>query len=72
MVIEDKTGQPLPGATITILESNKSKVSDANGTFSFSNVEPGTYKIKVSALSFIDKEISEVVIVKDEIYNLTI
>jgi hypothetical protein len=72
MVIEDKTGQPLPGATITILESNKSRVSDANGTFSFSNVEPGTYKIKVSALSFIDKEISEVVIVKDEIYNLTI
>ncbi len=72
MVIEDKTGQPLPGATITILESNKSKVSDANGTFSFSNVEPGTYKIKVSALSFIDKEISEVVIVKDEVYNLTI
>ena len=72
MVIEDKTGQPLPGATITILESNKSRVSDPNGTFSFSNVEPGTYKIKVSALSFIDKEISEVVIVKDEIYNLTI
>jgi outer membrane receptor protein involved in Fe transport len=72
MVIEDKTGQPLPGATITILESNKSKISDANGTFSFSNVEPGTYKIKVSALSFIDKEISEVIIVKDEIYNLTI
>ena len=72
MVIEDKTGQPLPGATITILESNKSRVSDANGAFSFSNIEPGTYKIKVSALSFIDKEISEVVIVKDEIYNLTI
>jgi len=72
MVIEDKTGQPLPGATITILESNKSKISDANGAFSFSNVEPGTYKIKVSALSFIDKEISEVIIVKDEIYNLTI
>ena len=45
MVIEDKTGQPLPGATITILESNKSRVSDPNGTFSFSNVEPGTYKI---------------------------
>ena len=72
MVIEDKTGQPLPGATVTIVELNKSRVADANGNFIFSKIEPGTYSVKVTALTFQEKEITEVIIVKGEIINLTI
>ena len=72
VVIEDKTGQPLPGATVTIVELNKSRVTDANGNFTFSKIAPGSYVVKVVALTFQEKEISEVVVVADEIYNLTI
>jgi outer membrane receptor protein involved in Fe transport len=72
VVIEDKTGQPLPGATVTIVELNKSRVTDANGNFTFSKIAPGSYVVKVLALTFQEKEISEVVVVADEIYNLTI
>jgi len=71
-VIEDKTGMPLPGATVTIMELNKSRVTDANGSFIFSNIAPGTYIVKVTALTFQEKEITEVIVVADEIYNLTI
>ncbi|WP_333600145.1 TonB-dependent receptor [Flavobacterium sp.] len=72
IVIEDKTGQPLPGATITILGLNKSRVTDAEGTFMFSKIEPGTYEVKVTALTFQEKEITEVIVIKDEILTLTI
>ena len=72
VVIEDKTGQPLPGATVTIVELNKSRVTDANGNFTFSKIAPGSYVVKVVALTFQEKEISEVIVVADEIYNLTI
>jgi len=71
-IIEDKTGQPLPGATVTIIELNKSRVTDANGNFIFSKIEPGTYSIKVTALTFQEKQVTEVIIVKDEIVNLSI
>jgi hypothetical protein len=62
----------LPGATVTIVELNKSRVTDANGSFIFSNIAPGTYTVKVTALTFQEKEITEVIVVADDIYNLTI
>ncbi|MES2411987.1 MAG: TonB-dependent receptor [Bacteroidota bacterium] len=72
IVIEDKTGQPLPGATVAIIELNKSRVTDPDGSFSFSKIEPGTYELKITALTFQEKVITEVIVVKDEINNLTI
>ena len=72
VVIEDKTGQPLPGATVTIVELNKSRVTDANGNFTFSKIAPGSYVVKVTALTFQEKNITEVMVIADEIYNLTI
>jgi len=72
VVIEDKTGQPLPGATVTIVELNKSRVTDANGNFTFSKIAPGSYVVKVVALTFQEKNITEVMVIADEIYNLNI
>ena len=72
LVLEDKTGQPLPGATVTIKELNKSRVTDSDGSFTFSKVEPGIYELKITALTFREKVVTEVVVVKDEINTLTI
>jgi outer membrane receptor protein involved in Fe transport len=72
LVLEDKTGQPLPGATVTIKEFNKSRVTDSDGSFIFSKIEPGTYELKITALTFQEKVITEVIVVKDEINTLTI
>ncbi len=72
VVIDDKTGQPLPGATVSIKGLNKSRVTDADGNFNFSKIEPGTYELLVSALTFQEKEITEVIVIKDEVNVLTI
>lgn len=72
VVIDDKTGQPLPGATVVIKGLNKSRVTDAEGNFIFSKIEPGTYELIITALTFQEKEITEVIVIKDEINVLTI
>ena len=71
-VIEDKTGQPLPGATVTIKGLNKSRVTGSDGSFAFSKIEPGAYELTVTALTFQEKNITEVIVVKDEVYSITI
>jgi hypothetical protein len=72
VVLEEKTGQPLPGATVTIKGVSKSKVTGAEGTFMFSKVAPGAYEITVTAMGFQEKEVTEVIVVADEITDLTI
>ena len=72
LVIEDKTGQPLPGATVTIKSLNISRVTDSEGNFIFSKITPGTYDLKITSYTFQPKEITEVVVVKDEFNALTI
>ena len=72
VVLEDKTGQPLPGATVTIKGQNKSRVTGAEGTFSFSKIAPGTYEVSVTALGFQEKDVTEIIVVADEINSLTI
>ncbi|MEO5776242.1 MAG: TonB-dependent receptor [Flavobacterium sp.] len=72
LVLEDKTGQPLPGATITIKELNKFTETDSEGNFMFSKIEPGIYELKITALTFQQKVVTEVIVVNDEINTLTI
>ena len=54
--VTDDSGQPMPGATITIRESGASTVTDNNGLFSFSNVRLGRATVVVSFVGFADKE----------------
>lgn len=72
LVIDDLTGQPLPSATVTIKGLNISKVSDSEGNFVFSKIAAGTYDLKITCYTFQSKEITEVVVVKDEFITLTI
>jgi iron complex outermembrane receptor protein len=50
-VTDQQTGVALPGANITI-SSSQNTVSDAQGNYVFSNIKPGTYKLKVSYLGY--------------------
>src|SRR5829696_5981454 len=54
--VTDDSGQPMPGATVTIRESGASTVTDNNGIFSFSNVRLGRATVVVSFVGFADKE----------------
>ena len=50
--IIDNTKQTLPGATIYIENLHTGVTSDINGFYTFSNLEPGTYKVKVTYIGY--------------------
>lgn len=58
-IVDDK-GEPLPGASIKLIELGRTITSSVDGSYSFS-VEPGTYTIEVSYISFQTKRIGDIV-----------
>ncbi len=52
----DPTGASIPGATITVRSSatgaERVETSDASGTFTFTNLQPGDYDVVVAAAGF--------------------
>ncbi|MFN0080910.1 MAG: TonB-dependent receptor domain-containing protein, partial [Ferruginibacter sp.] len=63
-VISASSGQPLGGASLTLIEKTKTKAADQNGVFSFAKLEAGKYAIKCSYAGY-DEKIIEEIIVKD-------
>ncbi|MCF1715695.1 SusC/RagA family TonB-linked outer membrane protein [Flavihumibacter sp. RY-1] len=51
VVLEQKTGQPLEGATITLIGANRSVLSDADGRFKM-QLPPGKQTITISFVDF--------------------
>jgi len=70
-VIDEKTGQTVPGATILVKGTNKSDVTDSEGNFLI-RVNPGNYTIKVSCFSYSTKEVSEITVSKDDVNYISI
>ena len=50
--ITDATKQTLPGASIYIEKLHSGVTSDVNGFYTFSNLDPGTYTVKVSYVGY--------------------
>ena len=50
--IVDNTKQILPGASIYIEKLHTGVTSDVNGFYTFANLEPGTYKVKVTYVGY--------------------
>jgi iron complex outermembrane receptor protein len=51
-LINSLSGDPIPGATITIEELKRDTTSAADGTFVFENVPPGSYHLAVRAQGY--------------------
>jgi hypothetical protein len=54
--VEDSSGGALPGATVTLTNKGtglvQTAVTGATGTFTFTNVQAGSYDVKVSMQGF--------------------
>ncbi|KDN54851.1 TonB-dependent receptor [Flavobacterium seoulense] len=50
--LQESSGQSIPFATVSLGNEEKNTTSDENGNFSFHNVKPGNYTLKVSAMGF--------------------
>lgn len=59
--ITDAKGEPLPGASIRIVELNRNFSNNNDGSFSI-DVKPGTYSIEVKYMSFITQLKNAVVV----------
>jgi hypothetical protein len=51
-VRDASTGEPLPGATVTIVGLNFSMTTDANGIYRISNVRPGANSIRATCVGY--------------------
>ena len=65
-VINGSSGQPLGGATLTLIEKSKTEATDQNGNFSFNKLAAGTYSVKCSYTGHIEKIVEEIVIKDNE------
>lgn len=69
--VVDAAGLSLPGASVLIIGTNLSAVADADGNYSLS-VEPGTYIIEVSFISYHTQNITGVKISQNDITKLNV
>ncbi|MDI1316701.1 TonB-dependent receptor [Flavobacterium sp.] len=71
-IISDKDNRPLAGINISMPEVHKEAISDAQGTYEFSNLPNGTFKIIFSSIGYTTKIISLPISEKEIIQNITL
>ena len=71
-VIDEKTGETLPGAVVLIKGTTIGGNSDLDGLFSIGNVVPGTYSLECRLISYNTKILTNVVVKSGEPTLLTI
>lgn len=68
-VIEDATGEPLPGVNVLVKGTSKGASTDIDGDFEI-NIAEGTYALRLSYISFQTQTIEGVQVMVDEINTL--
>lgn len=68
-VVKEKSGDPLPGATVVL--AGKSTVADADGKFRFLNLCPGTQQLSVNYVGYRNFE-TAVNIQRDSVITITL
>ncbi|MDQ3046702.1 MAG: carboxypeptidase-like regulatory domain-containing protein [Bacteroidota bacterium] len=71
-VIDEKTGETLPGATVVIQGTTTGGNTDLDGLFSINNLSPGTYTLECKLISYNTKIITDVIVKSEEPTILTI
>jgi len=71
LVAERLTRQPVAGATVRVIQSSHTAVTDEAGRFLIANVAPGHYDIRLSHIGYADAS-RRVVVARDETARLTV
>lgn len=69
--ILDEKGQPLPGATIKVVETGAGIQSNVDGTYQLS-LAPGTYTIEITYISYQTKRVTGIAVIEGKITPLDI
>lgn len=71
-ILDKETRETISGALVTLVGTDIKTYSDLDGNFSFDNIEAGSYKIRVSYISFGTITISSIEIKDSETKNISI
>lgn len=61
-VIDEKTGETLPGASVVIKGTTTGSNTDLDGAFSISNLAPGTYSVQCQMISYNIKTLTDIIV----------
>jgi hypothetical protein len=73
-IVDAKTGETLPGATVLIEGTTKGASSDFDGNFSLGGLQPGKYTIIASYITYDNKKFVDVVVKANDVteFNITL
>lgn len=71
-VVDEKTGETLPGAVVMINGTTTGGNTDLDGNFSINNVAPGTYNLVCKLISYNTKNLTGVIVKSGEPTIITI
>src|ERR1700752_691138 len=71
-IIDGKTGETLPGATVLIEGTIKGGSADFDGNFSINNVSAGTHNLVVSYITYDTKKLNGVKVKENDVLTLNI
>jgi TonB dependent receptor/Carboxypeptidase regulatory-like domain/TonB-dependent Receptor Plug Domain len=65
-VVDGKTGLPLGGDSIVLIENSISVISDQNGVFIFNKLQAGNYSVKCKHKGYFEKIVTDIIVVDNE------
>ncbi len=71
-IVDGENGETIIGASIGIVGTTKGAASDIDGNYTISNLEPGTYDLRVSYISYQTQNITGVEVVAGETTRLDV
>lgn len=71
-ITDGKTGEALPGAIIIIDGTTKGASADFDGNFTIPSVQPGTYTLAISYISYDTKKLNDINVKANETTELSI
>ncbi len=71
-LLDSETNNPLPGATVQLLNTNKGSITSANGLFSFNNLKKGKYVLKINFVGYKTLEVNVSPSTQTQVFTLTV
>lgn len=67
-ITDKKNGEPVVGASVLIVGTQKGALTDFDGNFDITRVEPGIYVVRISAVGYNTVEVTEVEVKIDQTF----
>ncbi|MCF6360383.1 MAG: TonB-dependent receptor [Cyclobacteriaceae bacterium] len=72
LLIDSETNNPLPGATVQLVNTNKASITSASGTFSFNSLTKNNYRLKIKFVGYKTLEVEVSPSTKKQVFTLQV